>query len=159
MKALVVYDSQFGNTAEIAQAIGKGLANGDNIPVIPVGDITDDHLQDIELLVVGSPTQRLTATPAITDWLTSLPASSLQGIKAGAFDTRFTEEKIKELSKVLTFFVNMFGYGADPIAKLLKKKGAELVLEPEGFFVGDTEGPLLENELTRAGAWAKKLLS
>ena len=108
-------------------------------------------------MVVGCPTQRLTATPPIIEWIKSLPNGSLSGIRAATFDTRFTKEKINEI-RVLAFFVRIFGYAAKPIAKLLRKKGADLALDPEGFYVADTEGPLLERELERAAEWASRIL-
>jgi flavodoxin I len=159
MSALVMYDSQYGNTRKIAEAIGQALASqGEGeVQVIPVSEASPGTVPPLDLLVVGSPTQALTATPAIKGWIKSLAPGSLKGIKAAAFDTRFTEQKISDLSSVLAFFVRIFGYAADPIASWLKKKGAEVILPPEGFYVGDTEGPLLENELERAAGWARKL--
>jgi flavodoxin I len=57
-------------------------------------------------------------------------------------------------SRLLTVFVNLFGYAAQPIARGLQKKGGKLVGTPEGFFVKDKEGPLEEGELERAAGWA-----
>ncbi|MGB2963048.1 MAG: flavodoxin domain-containing protein [Anaerolineales bacterium] len=152
MKATVVYDSQFGNTKKIAHAIGGGLGSSENVKVIKIGNLKVEDYEGIDLLVVGCPTQRLTATPPISDWIKSLPDKSLKGIRAAAFDTRLTEEKINEI-RVLAFFVKIFGYAAKPIAKGLMKKGADLAVNPEGFYVADTEGPLLEKELERAAEW------
>jgi hypothetical protein len=55
--------------------------------------------------------------------------------------------------------VRIFGYAAKPIGKRLQKKGGELAVQPEGFHVGDTEGPLLEGELERAGLWARQVVA
>jgi len=57
----------------------------------------------------------------------------------------------------LPVFVRLFGYAAKSIAGTLKKKAGELVVPPEGFFVGGTEGPLKEGELERAADWAKQI--
>ncbi len=70
----------------------------------------------------------------------------------GAFDTRFTENKIGEV-KILAFFVRIFGYAVKPIAAQLQRKGGQLTQQPEGFYVADMEGPLLEDELARAREW------
>ncbi len=51
------------------------------------------------------------------------------------------------------------GSAARGIASQLGKKGAQLVVEPESFFVGGKEGPLLEGEIVRATAWARQLAS
>ncbi len=44
------------------------------------------------------------------------------------------------------------------IANRLKKAGAVLAVPPEGFYVADIEGPLMDGELERAAAWARSLL-
>ncbi|MFN2113559.1 MAG: flavodoxin family protein [Anaerolineales bacterium] len=157
MKYMVVYDSQYGNTKTIAEAIANKLAEKGSGITINVQDVQAGDLAELSLLVVGSPTQQLSATSAIKGWLDDLPPDSLKGIRAAAFDTRFTQEKIDEI-KLLSFFVSIFGYGAKPIANRLSRKGAQLIAEPEGFYVGDTEGPLLEDELERAASWADSLL-
>lgn len=156
MKNLVIYDSQYGNTKKVAKAIGSALSNGLDVKIVHVAEVELEDLDGIDTLIVGSPTQQLSATAAIKSWLDNLPAGSLVGVRAAAFDTRFTQEKINEI-KILSFFVSIFGYGAKPIAKRLVRKGADLILEPEGFYVADTEGPLLEQELERAAAWAVQI--
>ena len=153
MKSLVVYDSQFGNTQIIAEAIADELASSGTAYAIHVDEVQLGDLRGINLLVVGSPTQQFSATAPIKRWLKVLPEHIHQGVRAAAFDTRFTQEKIDEV-RILTFFVGLFGYGAEPIAKKLVKAGAKLIAEPEGFYVSDTEGPLLSGELERAKAWA-----
>lgn len=153
MKSLVVYDSQFGNTELIAREIAAALQTR----AVLVTEIESPELESVKLLIAGSPTQRLTATHELTGWLDSLPSGALDGILAAAFDTRFTEEHINSI-KVLPFFVRIFGYAAGPIARRLRKKGAEVIAEPEGFFVSDTEGPLVDGELDRTRIWADQLL-
>jgi len=66
--------------------------------------------------------------------------------------------KIQEI-RIPAFFVKIFGYAAQPIAGRLEKKGGELVIPPEGFYVDDTEGPLLEGELERAADWARQIVA
>jgi flavodoxin len=158
MISLVVYDSQYGNTRQIAQAIADQLAESGKAYAIHVDEVQPGDMMGINLLVVGSPTQQLSATASIKGWLNRLPEGLLAGVRAAAFDTRFTQEKIEEV-KILSFFVSIFGYGAKPIARRLAKKGAKVIAEPEGFYVADTEGPLLAEELTRAADWASSLKS
>ena len=159
MKALVVYDSVFGNTGQIAQAIGKALGSEQDVETLQVGDAKPEQLAGVALLVVGSPTRQFRPTPATTNLLKSIPKNGLDGVKVAAFDTRFTESNIEEGPAVLSFFVRIFGYAAKPIADRLEKKGGELVASPEGFYVEDTEGPLAEGELERAADWAKELIT
>jgi flavodoxin len=157
MKALVVYDSQYGNTERIAQAIGHTLGLQEDVQVLRVGEVTTEHLAGTTLLIVGSPTQRFRPTMGTMDFLKRIPKDGLKGIKVAAFDTRLTEKEIGE-NRILAFFVRIFGYAAKPISNELEKKGGERILPPEGFYVDGMEGPLIEGELERASEWAKQMI-
>jgi len=157
MNALVIYDSFFGNTEKIAQAIGEALGEQMEVEVQKVGDVQPEQLDGLDLLVVGAPTRAFRPSPDVSRFLKSLPADSLKGVKAAAFDTRILEEDVN--SRVFRFLVKYFGYAAKPIAQMLRKKGADVAVDPEGFCVEDTEGPLKEGELERAAAWAKQIMA
>jgi flavodoxin len=158
MKAMVAYDSAYGNTEKVALAIGDALAAQGDVETLRVGDVNPEQLTSVDLLVVGSPTQKFRPTGATTKLLKSVPKDGLKGVKVAAFDTRFREAEIDKI-RVLAFFVRIFGYAANPIADRLEKKGGELVVPPEGFYVADTKGPLLEDELQRAADWAREILA
>ncbi len=156
MKALVVYDSVFGNTEKVAQAIGETLGTRAETAVVRVTEIKPEQLTDIDLLIVGSPTRAFRPMPTIKAWYGALPLGALSGIKVAAFDTRIRLEDttsgfLKRMSK-------WFGYAAEPMAKALQRKGGILAAPPAGFGVGDSEGPLKEGELERATAWAEQAL-
>jgi len=155
MKALIVYDSVFGNTEQVARAIGSALDLGEDVAVVRVNQVKLEQLTGLELLIVGSPTRSLRATEGTRSFLNSIPGHSLKGVKVAAFDTRLVISEVG--SPILTFMVKIFGYAADPIAAALKKKGGFLVLPPEGFIVKASEGPLKEGELERAEDWAKRI--
>jgi flavodoxin len=159
VNGLVIYDSYFGNTEQVAQAISQVLGSAGEIQTLRVGMLQPDQLKGLQLLVVGSPTRGFKPTEAISDLLKGLPKNHLKGTKVAAFDTRFTEEEIKSSAKFLPFMVKIFGYAAKPIADRLQEKGGELVEPPEGFYVRGTEGPLLEGELSRAAEWAQRILT
>lgn len=152
MKTLVVYDSVFGNTAKVAQAIGEALSS---CPVIPVSQASPEQLRGVELLIVGSPTRGFRPTPALMTLLKRLPARALQGVRVAAFDTRIRIEAVN--NKFLTFMVRLFGYADSDIQKVLQQKGGIPAAESAGFYVKASEGPLEEGELERAIAWAKRL--
>lgn len=155
MKALVVYDSQFGNTEQIARAVADGL--GAETAALHAGEFTAAALAGVGLLVVGSPTQRFHATPPV-DAL--LEGRDLHGLRAAAFDTRLDVAEVD--SRMLRMAVKVAGdnaWAATRIATQLAKDGATLVAPPEGFVVLDTEGPLREGELERAKAWGETLLA
>ncbi len=150
---LVVYDSVFGNTAKIAEAIGEAL--GDK-PVRKVTDVRPEDLEGLQILFIGSPTRAFNPTPATMTFIKNLGPNALKGVKAAAFDTRIPEDQTN--SGILRLMVKLFGYADKKIAKALTQVGAVLALENAGFGVTGTEGPLVEGELDRAKAWAKEIL-
>jgi flavodoxin len=145
MKALVVYDSGYGNTEKIAQAIGNTI--GGDVKTIRIGAVNPEDLNAIDLLVIGSPTLGGRATPAMQEFLKKLPDSIIKEKNVAVFDTRMTSK-----------MVGIFGYAAGKLADSLKKRGASLISSPEGFFVTTGKGPLKEGELERAVSWAQQLL-
>ncbi|MBN1359823.1 MAG: flavodoxin family protein [Sedimentisphaerales bacterium] len=155
MTALVIYDSFFGNTERIAQAIGEGLGGQDEIRVSRVDGLKPEQMANLALLVVGSPTRAFRPSPKISAFLRVLPTGSLKGVKVAAFDTRIDVADIK--SRLLRLLVHRCGYAAKPIATKLARKGGEPVAAPEGFQVAGTKGPLKEGELDRATNWGKQL--
>lgn len=160
MKALVIYDSAYGNTEQIARAIGSSLGSPPDVVTLQVNAVSSQQVSGLDLLVIGSPTQRFNPTPAILGFIKNIPDQALKGVKVAAFDTRFTREEMRSISSVLSFTAGIVGdsaYGAKYIANGLKKKGGELAAPPEGFYVKDTEGPLLDGELERAAEWARQL--
>jgi flavodoxin len=161
MKALILYDSVYGNTEKIALAIGSALGSQENVSVMRVRDAKPDQFVGLDILIVGAPTQRFRTTPAMSDLLKMIPENSLKGVKVAAFDTRLSRGEINK-TPILAFFVRLMGvnaYAARPIANQLKKKGGKLVGSPEGFCVEGMEGPLVEGELERAVTWARLLIA
>jgi flavodoxin len=155
MKAMVVYDSVFGNTEQVAQAMGRALGAPGDAEARRVTEVKPEELVGLDVLIVGSPTRKFRPTPTTTQLLKRIPARGLKGVKVAAFDTRFSIDDAN--SAILVFIVKLFGYAAKPIADRLEKKGGELALPPEGFIVEGTEGPLRDGELERAADWAGRL--
>lgn len=155
MKILVVYDSYFGNTEQVAQAIGGAL--GDDAAVKRPGEVEADEFSELDFLIVGSPTRAFRPSDTIKDFLKKIPPGGLKGVKVASFDTRIAKEDTG--NPVLRFMIGIFGYAAKPIGDKLARKGGEPVGEAAGFLVLDTEGPLKDGELERAAAWAGSLIS
>lgn len=144
MKGYVVYDSAFGNTQAVAEAIAQGL-KPIRAAAVSVTDFKPGSLAGGDLLVVGSPINGWRPTPKITELLGQLGNGKLKGIKAAAFDTR------------VRFFIH--GDAARKITKLLTEGGAHIISHPTPFYVRGTEGPLRAGELDRATTWARNLAS
>ena len=145
MKTLIVYDSVYGNTEQIAQAIGEAI--GGEVSLARAAEVDVSELKALDLLVVGAPTHGGRPSPGMRDFLDKVQAPALTGTKVAAFDTRHSSR-----------WARILGFAAGRIAKDLRKKGGALVLPPEGFFVEGTEGPLKEGELEQAAAWAKQII-
>jgi hypothetical protein len=165
-RALVVYESVFGDARAIARAIGDGLASGLPVDVVAAGEAPSELGSDVRLLVVGGPTHAFGMPrpstregavkqygAAITDtgtglheWLEAVRVQA-SGLAAAAFDTRGSGHPL--LAKM--------DHAARTEEKLLGKLGARLVAPSEHFFVVDTKGPLVEGEEDRARAWGTTL--
>ncbi len=171
MRALVVYESIYGNTHVVANHIGEGLRTLCEVDVVPVEEATAERVAAADLLVVGGPThvhgmssarsrqagrdaahkpgQELHLDPdaegeGLRDWFHALPATAPR--PAAAFDTRF------DAAAVLT------GRASRGIGRRLTELGFHLVVEPESFLV-DKENHLLAGESDRAEGWAVSLAS
>jgi flavodoxin len=144
MKTLVVYDSMYGNTEKVARAIAAGVTG--EVAIKNVSEVVPADFEKVDLFMIGSPTQGgrpLKATQAFIDGLSD---STIKNLKTGVFDTRMTGN-----------FPKLFGWAARRMADTLKKKGALIVANPDGFFVKGTKGPVVDGELERATAWGKQL--
>jgi flavodoxin I len=143
MKALVIYDSQYGNTEQIAKAIAEAL--GAEAKVVKVGQTKAADIANYSYIIIGSPTQGGRPTPAIKIFLDNLTADVLAGKRLATFDTR-----LKGWSKI-------FGYAAPRIEAVIREKRGNTTAQPQGFFVKGTKGPLVDGELERAATWAKAI--
>lgn len=165
MRALIVYESMFGNTRDVAEAIAKGL--GEHIrmhaDIVEVGVAPAQPPDDVDLLVVGGPTHAMgltrpktradaadkTTEPLVSradgvrEWLAALPRTE-RSCGAAAFDTRIDARW-------------MPGSAAHGIAKRLRRKGYRLVTPAASYFVDDMTGPLSVGELERARDWGRQL--
>jgi hypothetical protein len=156
--ALVVYESAWGNTREVAEAVAEGLGLG--ATTVAVADAPPLETVDVELLVVGGPTHAFgmsregtradahqrggaSLTTGIREWM---DAASSVALRVATFDTH-------------TRHPNLPGTASKGAAKKLTSLGCDLVAPPEKFWVNGYEGPLLDGEADRARAWGAQLAS
>ncbi|MFJ9390022.1 flavodoxin family protein [Nocardioides sp. NPDC101246] len=162
MRAAVVYESMFGNTATIATSVANGLRSaGVHVRVIPVTAAGDDVLRTHDLVVIGAPTHALglsrpstradavlRGAPAeveargVREWLADL--QDARSVRIAVFDTRARAMR------------HLPGSAARHVAHLLRRRGYD-VAPSTSFYVGATEGPLGRHEEARAGDWATDL--
>lgn len=144
MKALVVYDSTFGNTENIAKAVAAGIGNG--TPAIHVKAVEAKDLDAVGLLVIGSPVISGRTSRPIQDYLKSLTEQTAARLNVASFDTRLPSA-----------FATMFGNAATRTVKQLAALGSRVIAKPEGFIVQGQKGPLVDGEIDRAARWGSDL--
>jgi len=146
MRALVVYDSTWKNTEQIARAIAVGIGAGTQ--ACRAGTPEAASLDKVDLLVLGSPVQGGRPTPLMQTYVDGIAPAVARGLVVATFDTRMT-----------MFVARLFGYAAVRLADVMQKKGSTLRAEPEGFIVKGRSGPLEAGELERATQWGARLAS
>lgn len=145
MNTLVVYDSQYGNTERIAQAIADALRAFGQARAIRVDPSRPLDVPGVDMVIFGSPTQGWNATPAMRAFLQTLDPEQLRGVELACFDTRFNKPRW------------LTGSAAKRMHEAFERKGLALAAPPESFFVEGSEGPLQDGELERAATWARAL--
>ncbi|MFD6225126.1 flavodoxin family protein [Nocardia asteroides] len=163
MRAQIVYESMFGNTAEIAEAVAVGLQPRFGVSMCPVTEAANRPAPDVDLLIVGGPTHAFGLSRAATrkdaagqtdapvdveigvrEWLdAALPVPAPRA--AAAFGTKIAHPPW------------LPGSAARGIGKRLRRLGYQLADAPADFLVEDMTGPLRAGEIERATAWATQL--
>ncbi|GAA4714471.1 flavodoxin family protein [Pseudonocardia yuanmonensis] len=166
-RALVVYESVFGDARAIAYAIADGLSASLAADVLAAAEAPAEIGADVGLLVVGGPNHAFgmprpstregavtqhgaviaDTTTGLHEWLQSVRVPRT-GLAAAAFDTRSSGHRM---------LVKM-DHAARTEEKLLGKLGARIVAPAAHFFVADTTGPLVDGEEDRARTWGRSLV-
>jgi len=169
MRAIVIYESMFGNTRRVAEAVARGLARTAEVRVARADEVRPGDLAAADLVVVGAPTHAWSlprantrrqalatanrddndlilepaadSSPGVREWLLALDRL---GVSGAAFDTRLRAP----------WFLT--GRASKSISRGLRHDGAELISPPESFFV-DRQNHLYAGEDERARAWGERL--
>jgi hypothetical protein len=164
-QALVVFESMFGNTEQVAHAVAEGLeSKGVPTQVTEVSVAPTVIPSSVELLIVGAPTHAFSlsrpktrieavrqgaaaakAGLGLREWLAT--ARAAEGCKphVAVYDTRVS--KVRRLPAA----------AGPSAARLARRRKFSLVDPPVAFLVTDTPGPLVAGELDRANAWGRSL--
>ncbi len=167
MRAVIVYESMYGNTHHVADSVAEGLGSTFDVTVVPVESAHADLVRSADLLVVGGPTHVHGMTrestrkaaldaaaedeslavdpdapgPGLRDWFEGV---DLEDRDAAAFDTRMHGPPA------------LTGRASKGIAHRLRHHGANLIVEPESFLV-TRQNHLDEDEAAHARAWGARL--
>jgi len=145
MESLVVYDSKFGNTKKLAEAIADGLRCVGSVRLLGLDKLPAKDVGTVDLLVIGGPTQAHGMTARIRQFVDLLETRSATGMVAATFDTRF------RMPAALS------GSAARLIARKLRQAGIRVFTRPQSFFVSRSVPELEQGEAERAAEWAKDL--
>jgi len=163
MRALVVFESMFGNTQVIAKAVADGLSASLSTDLLEVGVAPTVIGDDVDLLVVGGPTHAfglsrpetrrsaadqagegvVSAGIGLREWLGAVQGGSRR-VAVAAFDTRVRKPRLP-------------GSAAAAAGKRLRRRGYRMLGRPASFYVTGTPGPLLAGEPERARRWGAEL--
>lgn len=161
--ALVVYESLFGNTRQIAEAVADGLRTGMEVVLVDVGAAPEAVSPDVDLLVVGGPTHAFSMSRQSTradaarqgadtqaaagiglrEWVARITTGDVRPSVA-AYDTKIRQPRLP-------------GSAARAALQRLRRAGFRPVAPAANFYVDGTPGPLTGGELERARAWGKHL--
>lgn len=163
MAALVVFESMFGNTKMVADAVAEGLARHLRVEQVEVGAAPTVIGGEVELLVVGGPTHAfglsrpgtrqsaaqqadgglVSAGIGLREWLGTLQEGA-SNVAVAAFDTRISKPRLP-------------GSAAAAAEKRLRRLGFGVIAPSTSFYVEGTAGPLLRGEAERAHRWGEEL--
>ncbi|NUQ90796.1 MAG: flavodoxin family protein [Glycomyces artemisiae] len=161
MRAAVIYESMFGSTRQVAQAVAAELAERMEVDVYEVGEAPLVLDEGVGLVVVGGPTHAFSLSRPSTraeaalkapdglvstqiglrEWLEAVEAPA--GVQAIAFDTRVDR--------------HFTGSAARSATRRLRRAGFRVLGEPVSFFVDGILGPVAAGEFGRARLWAAEV--
>ncbi|WP_330475140.1 flavodoxin family protein [Terrabacter sp. C0L_2] len=164
MNVLIVHESLFGNTHEIASAIAEGLREGrapdaGDVRLVHVADAPTVIGDDVDLLLVGGPTHAFSMTRPQTrqDAATQGAAAPRDGIREW-IDVVTPRTGLPVVTFDTRIHVKMLpGSAASAAAKALRHRGFDRAERGETFWVHGTPGPLEPGELDRAREWGTTL--
>jgi len=141
-KAIVIFDSKFGNTEKIAKALGEGMKReGFDVDCLRIDDVDPSKLAEYDMFAIGAPTQAFGISKPMKEFLKKLENVNLQDKKAFAFDTKMKSR--------------FAGSAAKGIEKQLKKLQMTIIRPYASAIVKGVEGPLeegAEEKFTQIGS-------
>jgi hypothetical protein len=175
MHVLVVFESLFGNTHEVAEAIADGARTADptaEVACVRVAEADPEVVKTADLLVVGGPTHMRGMTSGLSRKMgltaeekkdeaerhETEPGAEGPGIRDWFADLPRAANGRRAAAFDTRGDARMAGGAAHGIARRLRRHGYDLVAEPEGFIIEGTDGPLRAGEPDRARAWGANLV-
>ncbi|GAA2879061.1 flavodoxin family protein [Pseudonocardia halophobica] len=176
MRVAVVFESLYGNTHEVAEAVAAGVADARpdaQVELLRVGDANPQRAAAADLLIVGGPTHMRGMTTGLSRKMGVSaeqkkdpeerhdlePGAEGPGVRDWFHELPEAGDHRPAAAFDTRIGARMAGGAAPGIARRLRHHGYEVIADPEPFYVQDNgEGPLKEGETDRARAWAAGLV-
>lgn len=181
MRALIIYESMFGNIHTVAAAIAEGLRTSGEATVVSAADAEGTDLTNVDLLIVGGPTH-MHGLPALYTRKSALRTAESSHGRLHAVPGASEEYGLRSVLETLPVGSHvepqgiavkhqvaaaafdtrrsgpalLTGRASRAIAKRLRQRGYARAAMPASFRV-DSEDQLLDGEIDRAVAWGKSL--
>jgi len=149
-RAIVVYESVYGNTKLVAETIIEGMNEVEGIEAVikELKEVDLNKLADHNAILIGSPNHYGGPTKEVKEFIDRLENLHLKGKLFAVFDTYlgkksdyFFEKAVKKMEKIITEKI----LGLKKIAPGLSIK------------VGGMKGPIVEGELPKCKEFGKKI--
>jgi flavodoxin len=142
-KAIIVYDTKYGNTKKVAEDIASGISDeGIEVSLKGVKDTSPEEVMQFDLLVLGAPTHINNAKKDTKKFLKKLKGTNLSSLKFAAFDTRIKNAKKGASMK---------------IEGILAELGASKVHEGLTVWVSGMKGPLEETSEEKSKVFGSEI--
>lgn len=145
-KAIVIYESKYGNTKLVAEKIVEGMTEISGVEAVlrELKEVDQNQLTEFDAILVGSPNHIGSATRSIRKFIDKLGKLNLEGKLVAVFDTYLGgdfEKAVKKMEKQISE----------------KVPGLKLVAPGLSIRVEGMKGPITEGELTKCKEFGVKI--
>ena len=145
-KVIITYESKYGNTKLVAEAIAEGVkeSSGVEAEFSEIKEVDLGKLVDYDAILVGSPNHMGRATRGIKNFIDKLGKLNLEGKLAAVFDTYMGgdfEKAVKKMEKQLGE----------------KVSGLKIPVPGLSIRVDGMKGPVTEGELPKCREFGAKI--
>jgi len=146
IKALVIYESKYGNTKLAAESIAEGMKQipGTEPIITELDDVEPSQIDEFDIILVGSPNHLGRATRSIRKFIDKLENINLKGKQTAVFDTYMKSDFEKAVEKM---------------EKQIREKAPSLKLVAPGLSirVDGMKGPITDGELPNCKEFGNRI--
>lgn len=145
-KAIIVYESKYGNTKLVAEMIVEGMnqVSGTEAILTELNEVDLTQIDEFDTILVGSPNHLGRATRSIRKFIDKLRKLNLENKQGAVFDTYLAKDFEKAVKKM-----------EKQIAE--KVPGLTLVAPGLSIRVDGMKGPIMDGELSKCKEFGAKI--